>query len=500
MAAVPHHASAHPTVKQELLIVAAILLATLLVRLYGLTTESIWLDEATSIWLARMSLPDLVRWTAVDIHPPFYYMTLHVWLLIGDGEAQVRLLSVVMGVAGVATLYLLARRLFNLWVAMAAAALLALSPLHVWYSQETRMYAMLTLLGLLTSYLMVRALLDNSRPAWIGYAACAILMLYTHYYALFVLLFQNVVAAYLAWHGDIERQALGRWIVMQVVAALAFLPWLPVMIGQVRSGGGGWVARTGVPSVRDLAGVASLYTLGPDLAWYAPLLRRAAYAVCGLLVLVGLFSGRRQGHGLSVGVAFCLLYLVVPVTTSWAVSQAKPLFSQRYLLPFLPPYYILLANGLDTLRTSIVRPSAARWLWAAALAALLVVGGIGIVGSATHEQQADWRGIATYIVSNAQPDDVVVFVPGWNWKPFDYYARGRVALEGDTPIPLTATEVPRLVDDAIKGRTRLWLVQAEGHYADPDNALRSYLDRTYRRLDSRTLRDNIIVSLYQINP
>ena len=189
-----------------------VLCAALALRLYGLGSESIWLDEATSIVLARMNIPGLIEWTAVDIHPPLYYIFLHFWLALGDGEVQVRLLSVVFGVCSVGVVYLMSRRLFSRWVALASAVLLAGSPLHVWYSQNTRMYTMLALLALLTSYFMVRALLDHKRWAWLAYLVCAIMALYTHYYAFFVLLFQNVIVLYLLWRRHIDRPTFWRWI------------------------------------------------------------------------------------------------------------------------------------------------------------------------------------------------------------------------------------------------------------------------------------------------
>jgi hypothetical protein len=46
----------------------------------------------------------------------------------------------------------------------------------------------------------------------------------------------------------------------------------------------------------------------------------------------------------------------------------------------------------------------------------------------------------------------------------------------------------------------LWLVQAQGHYADPQSAFSAYLDQTYVRLDRRTFRTDLIVSLYSLGP
>ncbi len=489
-----------PLDRHDVLALMILCVAALGVRLYGLGSESIWLDEATSIVTAKRTLPDLIAWTAVDIHPPLYYMMLHVWLALGDGEVQVRLLSVVFGTCSVGVLYLLCRRLFNRWLAFSAALLLVASPLHVWYSQETRMYAMLTLLALLMAYFMARALLDGKRWAWIAYLVCAIAALYTHYYAFFVLLFLNVVALYLLWRGLIDGNVFWRWVGLQALAGVAFLPWLPTMLNQIRAGGGSWVGRSGAPGLRALGTAATSFTVGPDSQWYTPLLRRVAYAAFGLLCIVGALSPLRRRQS-STGMAFALIYLVVPILTAWLISQVKPLYSVRYLLPFLPAYYILIAQGLDMLRPAGSGVKNVRTVLSAlALGGLLLVSSIGVVGSATHQQHADWRGIAAHVVDQSQPGDVVVFAPGWNVKPFDYYAHGRIAEISDTPIPINSADMRSLVAGAARGRTRLWYIQTMGHYSDPKNDVGTYLDATFQRLEQQRSRENVVVSLYRLAP
>ena len=75
------------------LLVGLIALITLVVRWYRIGAESIWLDEATSIYLAKMPIAEMIRWTAADIHPPLYYILLHLVLRLGDSETIVRALS-----------------------------------------------------------------------------------------------------------------------------------------------------------------------------------------------------------------------------------------------------------------------------------------------------------------------------------------------------------------------------------------------------------------------
>jgi 4-amino-4-deoxy-L-arabinose transferase-like glycosyltransferase len=497
------HSQEHPTGnsrREEIIALVVLSVAALALRLAGLGSESIWLDEATSIWLAKKSIPDMIRWTAVDIHPPLYYAILHLWLALGDGEAQVRLLSVLCGVLSVAALFLLARRICNPWTAFASAALLAVSPLHVWYSQETRMYAMLAMWAILSTYALLLALLDGRRRAWLAYVVFTILSLYTHYYTFFVLLFQILAGVYLLWQGSIQRQSLWRLLVALTVAGLAFVPWLPTLVNQVQSGGGSWVARTGVPGVGTLAATAANYTLGPDISVYPPLLRRLAYLLYGFACAAGAVSIIHRPARTAAAIG--LIWLAAPLGVAWLVSQIKPLYSLRYLLPFLAPYYILIGQGIDILRTgwppgSVSRGS--RTVWAAALACLLMIGLAGVIGSATRQQATDWREISSYIIERSEANDIVLFVPGWNDKPFDYYARGRMALEGDTPIPVPVDGIPSLIEAKTSGHTRVWLVYAEGHYADPQGQVATYLDRTYRRVDGALFR-GVSVALFTVKP
>lgn len=489
----------------EAAVVGIVLALALALRLWGLNGESIWLDEATSVFLAKMSLARMVDWTAVDIHPPLYFALLHFWLAFGDGEWQIRLLSVVLGVCSVAALYALARRLFNVWVATGSCLLLATSPLHVWYSQEARMYSMLAFLGLMTAYLMVRALLDRRRLAAILYTLCAVFMVYTHYYAFFILLAEIAFALYLLWHGDIDRRTLIAWLGLQVVIAVAFLPWLPIAVQQVRGGGGGWVAQVGVPGIGALTDTALNFTIGLDVKWYPPLARRTLYVAFGLLVLAGLALPRRRTAATMRGIVFCVLYAGLPIGLAWLISQAKPLYSIRYLLPFVPAYYILVSQGLESLRlasgSALVPHERLRHLAWLSVLGLLVAGGLmGIAGNATHQQTTDWRGIAAHVIGGAQARDVVLFVPGWNGKPFDYYGQGRVDTQVDHPIPLKDTDIAGLVAQAARNHNRLWLVQSDGHYLDPKGATAAYLDRVAQRIEQRRFSDGIIVSLYQLEP
>jgi len=163
-------------------------------RFLRIGAEGLWIDEAFSVWLARRPLAEMLRWVAtVDHHPPLYYALLHGWIrLFGDGEASARSLSALMGSLTLPVAYLLGRRVGNQKVGVLSALILAVSPFHVQFGQEARMYALLTLSGSVALYCAIvlvggdRGLSghDGEPPGcplpWIGYVVCTVTMLWTH--------------------------------------------------------------------------------------------------------------------------------------------------------------------------------------------------------------------------------------------------------------------------------------------------------------------------------
>ncbi len=108
-------------------------------------------------------MSDLLRFVStVDHHPPLYYLLLHGWQrLLGDGAAMVRLPSALLGIAAIPVLYWAGRIFVGRRAAMVAATLLAVSPFHVRYGQEARMYALMALLGALMLWALAVYLADS---------------------------------------------------------------------------------------------------------------------------------------------------------------------------------------------------------------------------------------------------------------------------------------------------------------------------------------------------
>ena len=116
-----------------------------LLRVWEIGAKGLWLDEAFSVWLGWQPLRELLAWVVkIDQHPPLYYTLLHFWMKIaGDSPNDIRMLSAILGTLTIPVMFLLGRRLMGTTVGLLAALILALSPFHVRFAQETRMYTTL---------------------------------------------------------------------------------------------------------------------------------------------------------------------------------------------------------------------------------------------------------------------------------------------------------------------------------------------------------------------
>jgi 4-amino-4-deoxy-L-arabinose transferase-like glycosyltransferase len=405
----------------------AVLLAAAAVRGWGLGTRSVWFDEAYSVFIAQQPLLEIPRLLqAYDTHPPLHYALLHVWTaLFGTGEAAVRLPSVIASVGVVVLTFLLARRLAGERVGLLAAILIAFSPFQITAAQEARMYPFLTLFGLGGSYALWLALEEGRRRQWIAYVLLMALALYTHHFALLLVLAHGVYV--LVVHRRIATTRT--WMRWMAMTALAYLPILPVIFTQLTTARAWPDFRPpfGVRALTDLMGMFSFggglfgmgtyFRRGPLLLEYraAILLPFVLLALCGV---AGLGGWRRR--------AFVLGYWLLPVLTIAVISLKWNMFYERYFSFVLPPFATLLAAGVCYLAEAVRRPGKV----VALVSVLMFLASFNLPALADVYRARtayEWRGTAQYVTARARADDFILFVPAFARIPFEYYFEGRQA-------------------------------------------------------------------------
>ena len=164
--------------------------------------NTFWVDETWSIRLARMTLPDMVKKTATDMHPPLYYMlAMAMNRLLGDNGPAYHL-SALLPYVGVLFLACTeVRRQFGLGPAFLLVTMMSLMPEPLYYNVEVRMYSLGAFLVLLAYLALHRILTRNRLPEWVIFSLASLGAAYTHYYALIIVAFFYLILIVPSVHG-----------------------------------------------------------------------------------------------------------------------------------------------------------------------------------------------------------------------------------------------------------------------------------------------------------
>lgn len=407
--------------RTALIVLAALTLAGLGLRL--LVTRGIWLDEAISIHQARLSLHDLFSNLYYgDRHPPLHHLTL--WLTVrafGESEFAVRLPSLIAGTLVVPALYELGRELYDRRTGLIAAAFAAVSPLLVWYSQEVRMYAFVTLFGVLALLTQLRVIRKPSMGNWALYILTTAALLWSHYFGLLLIGVQQVIFVVVLVHRRRSDEPV-RALVLGFAYSLAVLvmqlvPLVAFAHNQFQS----THAAAGSPS--GTYDPLSFYTVLANMSWalwgYHPdTTTELLAAMWPLLILLSLLLLGRGGsrQTLMLGAA-----TLVPLVLLLGVATFDPeLFEVRYFLIVVPLLLLLIAR----LITGWIRKPTARLLVAGGFVLVLLIGLADQQTNKGNPRLFDFRGAIEKIKADAGPNSLVLLEPPDMRYVLEYYAPG----------------------------------------------------------------------------
>jgi mannosyltransferase len=464
--------------------VAIVLTLIAAVVLRFVTKSALWEDEALTIAIARRPLGQLHGLLRHDGSPPLYYVMLHLWMkAFGTGNRSARALSGVFGLLSLPAAYYVGRRIAGSdvvrrqWVAWASVLVVATSPYALRYSTEVRMYELETLL-VLVGYLAVANAWERPNLGWLAaVAAVTAALLYTQYWA-FYLLF--VLGVALVYFGRREGRESPAWRILAAIAVgcVTFLPWVPTFLYQSKHTATPWAERINplMASYRLLLGFAgqrgvaaytlvmALFALGAfglfgaavdrnrtELDWRTrPPTRWAAYVGAG-----------------TVAIGLCLAYVG---TGAAAIRYPSIVFGL---------FAVVVAYGVIAFGSRLPRYGV--------LAVIVICGLIGGYHNSTRAR-TQAKQIAAAINAGARAGDLVVYCPdqlgldGWrlmrpgltqyafptmanpeivNWV--DYEQRNQVfhkpGVDGNLADPAVfANEMLRRAD----GRT-IWYVFSDGY-------------------------------------
>ena len=527
----------------------ALFLLAFALRVYRLDFQSIWTDEGFVASLASRSLPELLAvWSIspqesysslshlgtdlvglaaeTDIHPPLYYFLIHFWtLLAGSGEFALRFPAVFFGVLIIPLLFVLGKRVLGPKAAFLAAAFAALSPFYLDFSQQVRMYTLVTFLAVLSMYSFHRAFEDGRRPWWIVHSLSTGLALYTHYFAVTVAVVQAIlilVGVIRAWRGLMkpadtrggngtygvsphptpggqgrppvrleEPDGQGRpplfatdrpstldsrlrlWLCSQAGALLLLAPWVPFALRQVLDYQNRSLLSPDWQTVLPRTWQAFNLGLSVDSSQMLPVVV-AILAVA--LVGLALFWWRVAPERTSL--TALLLYLLLPLLVGLAIFRIKPMFHPKYFMMASPAYYLLLGAAGYGLWRSL--------RWGALLPVVFVFASLAYAAQAYYFDARYWkddtRAVARYLEDRAAPQDLVL---SDLVEPLSHYYRGQAPAYY---LPGEEETAPQRLASLARGGAKVFLLHYEHAYTDAQDLIPFLLEREGDKLGEKGFR------------
>jgi len=346
-----------------------VLFFSLLLRLISLN-QSLWLDEATTALVSQMPFYDFfTKFMPADFHPPLYYLVVNYWsLVVGHTEIALRIPSVIFGVLSVYATYLIAKELKFKWPII-PALFLATSGLHVYYSQEARMYMMVTWL---VSYLVLIFI----KRKWIMFSITLPLIFLTDYLSILIL------PALLIYTILYSRKDIKKLICSLIPFGLAFIAWLPTFSKQlingisVKSTMTGWWDILGAVSFKNIALIPTKFILGR-----VSLDNKVLYGFL-ITVLILIFGYAISKAKNKLVWSWFGLSLVLGILVSFLIPT---LTYFRYLF-ILPAFYLLVAENTN------------RYVIAIVLAVNIVSSSFYLLNARFHRE--NWRELKNVVGSN----------------------------------------------------------------------------------------------------
>lgn len=508
----PHDSTGtRPSSRIRACLILVVVLGALL-RLYGLGSQSLWFDEAVSIHLSQYVTLDGAFFSPKhNIEPPMIAALTRLWLAVLHAIAPVpvtsersdfliRLLPCFFGVLAIPLVFLCGYALLrNERAALIASFLYAMSPFHIYYAQELRVYTLYIVLSLGALYFLLAALERGNWRYWAGLALCEAVLMYSHFNAAWTLLLVNVWLALRMWR---RRAMTPRWILSQACAGVLMLPALWQLYTAY-----GIVKRIEIAWYPETTWKTGLITFKTFFAGYSPTVWAywALFAMAAALFLLGLaLMARYRRAALLIG-----LLAVVPILANVIMWKDRVFsFYEHRLFMFSGVATLFaIAYALETLRPRVLGMAML------ALFAALTVPGLRdfylhrLHPINTHRlgvyDKGDFRGAAAYIRDRWQAGDLVCHgnhfsmysmrhyldVPQVRLGTQDWEAPLLTKSHGNEALLYEHDIMPRRVETATKDANRLWFIESQGitfEYKPLTQPIRDWLDAHFDRIDEGT--------------
>lgn len=428
----------------------------LLLRIINLN-QSLWLDEAAQALESAGPLAGLFKIYA-DFMPPLFHILLHFWMKISHTETWMRLLSVGFAVGTIYYTYRIARHLFDWKVSSLSALLLAISPFHIFYSQELRPYSMATFFACLATYYLLKF------NFWL-YTLTSILLIYSIYTTPFLLLAHGIYLLLFA------KRKFKQWMTAMVIVASSFIPWLPVFWRQFTGGidlarsFSGWSTAVSVPPLKALPLILAKFMLGR-----ITIDNKIVYGAVLLLIAGGVFFICWRSQQKKKKTTFILLlFILFPILSLFLLSFFVPLIAPQRLLYTLPLFLVILSSGIAQIK--------GRLKFIALMVVIIPnIFGLMLYYTKARFQREQWRQATAFVERNADEKTLVLFAFPEPFAPFLWYRRNENLGYGVVNNFLTDEEDLMRLSPLLENKEKIFYFQYLSPLTDREGKIPVYLN------------------------
>ena len=375
-------------------------------RFATLGAQSYWFDEAQAAHELHLSFAAM--WSSmvgVETNPPLYFTLGWLWArVLGTGEVGLRSLSALAGTALIPIAYLCGRELVSRRAGIVAAALTAVSPFMIYYSQEAREYMLLAALSGASFLFFARAWRDASTRNIASWTVFSGLALLTHFFAGFLVAPEALFLLYVIRDRRVAIAA--------VVLAVVEFSLIPLLVTHANASLLGFITAT--PLSLRIQQVPVAFGLGT--LWQGPLV---SYGLLGAAVLAGIVivlllvgAGAKELRGAGLAAAVAAFVVIAPLVVA---LLGKDYYIQRALIPAWIPLTVVIGAACTTARLRV--PGS---ILAVVLLAGMVWGQIKVSGDPAY-QRPDWRGVASALGSSSGRRAIVAYDGGLATDPLMTY-------------------------------------------------------------------------------
>jgi len=406
--------------KYQKLILPLVILLALILRVISLN-QSLWLDEAINVLATQKYsfLGMITEYAKGDFHPPGYFIILWVWThLFGINEIVVRIPSVIFALLTVYIIFLIGRKLYSKNLGYLSALLLAINPLHIFYSQEARMYSFATL-AVLINMLLITKLFNKEKLNIIFLILSDVLILSSDYVAYLIFPAQLIFLIITK-----RRDILKSWFIALFCSFLLGIWWLPIFLSQLNIGA---VTSERLPTWKFVVGSFDIKSMPLTFVKFIigrisldnKLLYGALLLPICLLFSIILVKGIKFATGFKR--ALLSIWFIIPIVLASLISLIIPIYNYFRLMFTLPAFILLIGLSLLSIK------SKTRYILILAVI-LIHLFSAGVYLFDPSYQREDWRGLVNFL--KLQNNTLTLFESSGTLAPFDYYAKNTVNAKG----------------------------------------------------------------------